>query len=173
MPIIKNGQWAEDTWIHLSDEDALPASGAVSVSLTRFQCERAALLGRGAPLGLRLRSEERAHMIGKDAENFALIAIEFPIFRDGRGFSSARLLRERYGYRGEIRAFGHILPDQVLFLMRCGVNSIEVKPQAKLQPFSDAAHEFSVAYQNPRSGRDIAPPLRLRSHVGALAQAAE
>ena len=173
MPVIRNGQWSEDPCTAIADADAVPANGAVIVSLKRFHAEREALIARKAPLGLRLKSDERAHAIGADAQRFALIVVELPVFRDGRAFSTARLLRERYGYTGEIRASGHILPDQVLFLARCGVNAFEVKPDTRLQPFSDAFREYSVSYQNPRSGHGIAPSLRLRSPAFGLAQAAE
>lgn len=173
MPIIKNGQWSEDRWTHLADTDALPASGAVTVSLKRFKAERDALLARKAPIGVRLKSEELAKEIGADAKRLALVVVELPFFKDGRAFSTARLLRERYGYEGEIRATGHILPDQAFFLARCGVNTIEVKPQTRLEPFADAFKEFSVGYQSPRSSQGTAPRLRLRASAAPLRQAAE
>ncbi|MFZ1988683.1 MAG: DUF934 domain-containing protein [Alphaproteobacteria bacterium] len=173
MPIIKNGQWAENPWTNLADEDAVPANGAVIVSLKRFKAEREALLERRSPLGVRLKSEELAKEISADASHFALIVVELPYFKDGRAFSTARLLRERYGYKGEIRATGHILPDQAFFLARCGVNSIEVKPQTRLEPFADAFREYTVGYQSPRSARGTAPRLRLRPSAFAQAQAAE
>jgi uncharacterized protein (DUF934 family) len=175
MPVIRNGQWTDDHWTHLADESAVPVDGGVTVSLARFAAERDALLARKAPLGVRLKSEDRGHTIGPDARHFALIVLELPVYRDGRAFSVARLLRERYGYTGEIRATGHILPDQALFLARCGVDSIEVKPHTRLEPFAHALREFTVGYQNPRAGNDIAPVLRMRSSapVFALAQAAE
>jgi uncharacterized protein (DUF934 family) len=173
MPIIKNGQWSEDPWTHLSDEDTVPANGSVTVSLKRYKTERDALLQRRAALGVRLKSEELAKEIGADANGFNLIVVEMPYFKDGRAFSTARLLRERYGYKGEIRARGHILPDQAFFLARCGVNSIEVKPQTRPEPFAEAFREFSVGYQNPRSARGTAPKLRSRPGMFAPAQAAE
>ena len=173
MPIIKNGQWAENPWTNLADEDAVPATGAVIVSLKRFHAEHQALESRLAPIGLRLKPDEAAHHVGAIAGKFALIVVEMPYFKDGRAFSQARLLRERYGYKGEIRATGHILPDQAFFLARCGVNSIEVKPQTRLEPFADALREYSVGYQNPRSSRGTAPRLRLRPSAFAQVQAAE
>jgi uncharacterized protein (DUF934 family) len=173
MPIIKNGQWAENPWTNVTDEDPVPANGAIIVSLKRFKAERDALLMRAAPLGVRLKSEELAKEIGAEANRLALIVVELPYFKDGRAFSTARLLRERYGYKGEIRANGHILPDQVFFLARCGVTSIEVKPQTRLEPFAEAFREFSVGYQNPRSSRGTAPGLRLRPSAFAQALAAE
>jgi uncharacterized protein (DUF934 family) len=144
----------------------------VSVSLKRFQSERAPLTARQAPLGLRLKSDERASTIGHDAELFDLIVVDLPVFRDGRAFSTARLLRERYHYKGEIRASGHILPDQVLFLARCGVNSFDVKGDRRLDPYLEAFREYSVSYQPLRAGLGIAPALRQRSGA-LLAQAAE
>jgi len=175
MPVIKNGHWTDDPWMHLADEGDVPPTGAVTVSLERFRNERDALLARKAPLGVRLKSEQLASEIGKDAHRLAMIVVELPVFRDGRAFSTARVLREHYGYKGEIRATGHILPDQVLFLVRCGVNTIEVKPQTRLEPFANALREISVGYQRPRSGIGIAPSLRMRASapVFSLAQAAE
>jgi len=173
MPIIRNGQWAENPWTNVADEETVPATGAIIVSLKRFKAERDQLLARHAPLGLRLKSEELAKEVGADAGRFALIVVEMPYFKDGRAFSTARLLRERFGYKGEIRASGHILPDQALFLARCGVNSIEVKPQTRLEPYAEAFKEYTVGYQDPRSSRASAPKLRLRPGVFAHLQAAE
>ena len=173
MPIIKNGQWTENPWTNLADEDAMPANGAVIVSLKRFRAERDVLLGRRGPVGVRLKSDELAKELGADASRFALIVVELPYFKDGRAFSTARLLRERYGYKGEIRASGHILPDQAFFLARCGVNSLEVKPQTRLEPFANAFRDYSVGYQDPRSSRGTAPSLRFRPSAYAQAQAAE
>jgi uncharacterized protein (DUF934 family) len=173
MPVIRNGQWSDDAWAHLDDDAELPATGAITVSLKRFHAEREVLTARSAPIGLRLTPEDRAHHVGNIAKHFALIVVEMPVFRDGRAFSQARLLRERYGYTGEIRAVGHVLPDQALFLARCGVNTIEVKPQTRLGPFAEALNEYSVGYQGSRAGKGVAPQLRTRPRAPALAQAAE
>ena len=88
----------EDRFMKLTDEEALPASGSVLVSLGRFQAERDALLARDGELGVWLASDESPSSIAGDLDGIALVALDFPVFSDGRAFSSARLLRERYGY---------------------------------------------------------------------------
>ena len=94
MPLIKNNVFIESSFVHVSDEEALP-EGAVVVSLKRFQAERDALMMRNAPLGVRIASDQVPESLGADVHHFALIELEFPKFRDGRGYSSARTLRER------------------------------------------------------------------------------
>ena len=152
MPIIRNGQWSEDGWAALADEDALPVGGAITVSLKRFQAERSAAGAQG-PFGCQPQVGRARAAISADRQGSC------DDRRGNAGVSgwprvlTARLLRERYGYTGEIRAGGHILPDQVLFLARCGVNSFDIKPERRLEPFAEALREYSVGYQSPRSAR--------------------
>lgn len=93
----------------------------------------------------------------------ALAVIQFPAFRDGRGFSLARALRERHGFAGEIRACGHILPDQYVLLARCGVDTIELPASTKLAPCRAALQQFDVAYQ--AAALEDAPISPLRRHL--------
>ena len=153
MPLIKNGRLADDPWTALADDAALPPTGPVIVSLTRFRAGRDALLARGAPLGVRLKSSELAAEIGADAPRLDLVAIEFPVFRDGRGYSTARLLRERYGYRGELRAVGNVLRDQLLFMHRCGFDAFEIADTHAVEAWQRALAEFSVFFQPTGDGR--------------------
>jgi uncharacterized protein (DUF934 family) len=163
MPLIKQGRVAEDTWTALADDAALPADGPVIVSLDRFRLEREALLERREPLGVRLHSNQLAREIGADARDLAHIAIEFPSFRDGRAYSTARVLRERYGFTGELRAVGDVLRDQFLFMHRCGFDAFEVANDAAAD-WRKAMAEFSVFYQAASDGRVPARVLRgLRS----------
>ncbi len=92
--------------------------------------------------------------------HLALIALVFPKFRDGRAYSQARLLRERYSYRGELRATGDVLRDQFQFLLRAGFDSFEVKKPADARVFAEAAARYSVFYQPSADGR--VPALRRR-----------
>lgn len=158
MALIKNGRLADDPWTALADDAALPPTGPVIVSLGRFRAERDRLLSRGAPLGVRLKSSELAAEIGADASRLDLVAIEFPTFRDGRGYSTARLLRERWGFAGELRAVGNVLRDQLLFLDRCGFDAFEVENADAAEAWRNALAEFTVFYQ---PATDARVPARL------------
>ena len=100
MPLIKDSELVPDPWVTLPDEESLPEGASVIVRLERWQAERETLIKRNAPLGLRLRSDQPPKDIAQDVERFQVIALEFPRFGDGRAYSYARLLRERYGFRG-------------------------------------------------------------------------
>jgi len=151
MPLIKDGTFAHDIFTSLADGDAL-SEGAIIVSLSRFLAEREALLARRAPLGVRLASHEIPEPLGSDVHRLAVVALSFPKFRDGRGYSSARVLRDRLGYRGEVRAVGEVLRDQWLFMQRCGVDAFEVREGTQLQAFHAALGEQSVFYQRASDG---------------------
>ncbi|MEI8393535.1 MAG: DUF934 domain-containing protein [Rhodospirillaceae bacterium] len=145
--LLKNGQPIPDSWIALDDTEAAVPDGPVIISLERWTRDRAALAGRNAPLGIRLKSHQLAPAIAADLGRFELVMLEFPKFRDGRHFSTARELRERYRYTGEIRATGHVIPDQYLFMTRVGFSSVEVPDGANLESWRLALNEVSVAYQ--------------------------
>jgi uncharacterized protein (DUF934 family) len=151
MPLIKNGHFVDNSYTHVADDEALP-QGAIVVSLKRWQSEREALAARNAPLGVRLTSDQSPETLGADVTHFALIELEFPKFRDGRGYSWARILRQRLGFTGEIRAVGDVLRDQWLFMSRCGVDAFEVRPGTRLEDFRAALAEQTVFYQ-PASDR--------------------
>ena len=124
-PIWRDGGFHADAWVAAADSVALPD---VPVILTKAQwlAQREGLQDRRAPLGLRLEPGESIDGIATDLERFALIALSFPKFSDGRAFSTARLLREKHGYRGELRAVGNVLADQIPFMRRVGFDSYEV-----------------------------------------------
>lgn len=160
MSLIKNGRAVDDPWIALDDDAPLPATGPVIVSLTRLRAQREALLSRRAPLGVRLKSSELATEVGADAAALELIAIEFPTFRDGRGYSTARLLRERWGFAGELRAVGNVLRDQILFMHRCGFDAFEMADPNASETWRKAMGEFTAFYQGATDDR--VPVTRLR-----------
>ena len=162
MPLIKDGRVVEDTWLRLED-DAQPEPGtAVIVSLERWQAERETLAGRNAPLGLWLKSDQSPAGVAEDLGHFDLVALEFPKFNDGRAFSYGRLLRERYGFTGEVRAVGEVLQDQLLFMHRCGFNAFAVAADDALDRWAAAVGEISVWYQPTADGRPFALSLRER-----------
>ena len=160
MPLIKDGRVVPDPWIAVGDEEALPGTGAVIVTLTRYRAETEALLAREAPLGVRMKSSELAHEIGADAAQLRLIALEFQTFRDGRPYSTARLLRQRWGFVGELRAVGDVLRDQFLFMQRCGFDAFEVADEKAVEGWRKAIAEFTVFYQAAADERLPARALR-------------
>ena len=171
MPLIKDGEVIEDRFARIGDDEALPTDGTPAlVSLARWNAERSALEGHNGELGLLLTTADSVRTIDGDLSQFSMIAIEVPTFKDGRVFSSARLLRERFGYDGEVRAFGHVLPDQALYLARCGVSEIGFEDEVRLGAFKDAFRELTVAFQPSRA--TTIPPLRERLSA-EYAQAAE
>jgi uncharacterized protein (DUF934 family) len=168
MPqLLKDGQPIADPWTAIDDAAESLPDGPVLVSLERWRRDRPALLDRPGGLGVRLLSHHSADDLAEDLERFELIAVDFPKFRDGRGFSTARELRERYGYRGEIRAVGHALPDQAQFLIRTGFTTIELPDGANLAAWQTGLNEISVAYQITPGVEAPLGGLRLRpNHTG-------
>lgn len=160
MPLIKGGVLADDDWAQVGDDESLPADRPAIVSLKRWQTERESLRRRNVPIGVRLQSSEPAKEIAADVDRLELIAVEFPTFRDGRGFSTARLLRERYGFKGELRATGNVFRDQFLFMHRCGFDAYEVADLREAEAFAAALASYSVVYQRTGDGRAPAAALR-------------
>ena len=160
MALVKAGQLIDDAFTYVADDAALPPSGAVIVGLERWQSAREDLLRRDDPVGVRLRSEEPPELIGDGLEKLAVVALEFPAFRDGRAYSYARLLREKYGYQGELRAVGDVLLEQLHFMVRTGFDAFEIESDDPLGDFRVAAEDFSVWYQPTADGRRTAIELR-------------
>ena len=160
MALIKNGVLVEDHWLFLDLNDPLPTKGDIVLPLERWLGEKSAGSSWPGQLGLWLDAGEATDDIGADVDRFALIALAFPKFNDGRAFSTARLLRERYGFRGELRAIGHVLTDQYLFMVRCGFDAFEVDNGTNLNEWSQALDEISVFYQP--AGDEQVPTYRLR-----------
>ena len=147
MPLLKNGKLIDDPWVHIPDEVAIPASGPVIVGLKRWRDEHKSLLKRKDPVGVRLQSDHTAGDVADDLEHLGVVAFAFPVFRDGRAYTNARRLRERHGYRGEIRAIGNVLRDQYLFMLRCGFDALEVKEGETVEDWQRATGAITVFYQ--------------------------
>jgi len=162
MALIKNNAIVEDPYIDATTTETLPPSGPVIVTLAQWQAARDALLARGAPLGIRLHSDQSPELIADDVRHFALVALEFPKFRDGRAYSYARLLRERYGFKGELRAVGDVLMEQLFFMLRTGFDAFELAGTDPLAQYRTALADFSVWYQPTGDGRPTAMQLRHR-----------
>ncbi len=166
MPLIKEGARAEDGWQSIADEDEL-RDGPIIVTLERWQSERDSLLARNTPLGLRLRSDQSPALVAEDLDRLALVALEFPKFNDGRAYSYARLLRERYSFQGEVRAVGGVFRDQFLLMQRCGFDAFEVAKEAEVEAWEKAIAQISVTYQPGADARR--PALALRRSRPAVA----
>jgi uncharacterized protein (DUF934 family) len=147
MRLIKDQAIVDDSWLNVPDGQALPQNGDVIVSLTRWRETKTELQARKGKLGLRLKSDEEPEAIAADIEHFALIAVEFPKFTDGRGYTTGRLLRDRFGFKGELRAVGHVLRDQMFYMWRCGFNAFELPEGKSLEDALTAYKDFSVTYQ--------------------------
>lgn len=166
MQLIRNGVFAEDSFVTVADEDALPDGPAV-VSLERWQAERETLRARNTPIGVRLKSGQEPSVIVDDLDKLALVALEFPAYRNGRAYSYARLLRERYGYKGEVRAVGNVLRDQFHFMVRCGFDALEVADNITPEIWAESVGAFSYSYQPATDGRE--PVLSLRQRLAQRA----
>ena len=152
--IILDGVVVDNTVIHVDDEQALP-EGDITVSLPRWQQQRDELLERGR-CGVRLAGSDDVGQLAADVSALPLIAIEFPAFTDGRGYTHARLLRDRHGFRGQLRAVGDIGQDQLFPLQRCGFNAFELNADVDAEAALDGLDDFTVNYQ---PAADVALPL--------------
>lgn len=162
MTLLRDGRPVEERYIDARGLDELPDSGALIVSLAQWQAHRPALLGRPDPVGVRLRSDEHPQALAGDLPRLAVIALEFPKFRDGRAYTYARLLRERFGYRGEIRAVGDVLQEQLLYMQRCGFDVFELPDDRALPAWQAVTGDHTVWYQATGDGRTPARLLRSR-----------
>lgn len=165
MQIIKDGALVEDAWVHAPDGQPLPADADAIVTLDRYVAERAALTQRGRKNGVRLRSDQEAQLVVPYLAELSVIAIEFPVFKDGRGYTTARLLRDRFSYKGQLRAVGDVLRDQLLSMQRCGFDAYELKAGKDTQGALEAFRELGVRYQG--TAADPRPLYRRRADVAA------
>jgi len=163
MPLLKNGAIVADDWAALGEDGTPSPEGNVIVTLEQWQAARARLRGHNGRLGLKLKSDQSPALVADDLQHFDLIALEFPRFGDGRAYSYARLLRERYGFSGELRAVGSVLRDQYLAMLRCGFDAFEVKDEKAGEGFREAADEIAFTYQ---------PTGRQRASIGVLGRVA-
>jgi uncharacterized protein (DUF934 family) len=162
MPLVRNGKISQDEFVRLADDAALPETGAVLVSAARFRENPQALLRRGGKLGVIWPNNRDVEDLVPYLDRLALVALVFPIFRDGRAYSQARLLRERYFFRGELRATGQVLRDQFVFMLRAGFDALEVKKPADAEAYAQTVKRYSVFYQPTGDGRMAAPFRRLQ-----------
>jgi uncharacterized protein (DUF934 family) len=146
------------------EEEAVPPSGPVVVSLAQWRAKRYELVLRRDPVGIWLQPDDDPEQIATDLPRFALIAVHFPKFADGRGYSTAVLLRTRHGYRGELRAIGDVGRDQLYLLRRCGFDSFALAAHRDPEAAVASLNDFSLRYQG--SVDDPLPLFRKRERAG-------
>jgi uncharacterized protein (DUF934 family) len=156
--MIKDRNVVSDPWqrLELNADGSfppVPAAGDIIVPLAIWREQRAHLLVRPGRLGVWLDSNEDPGAIADDLRLFGVVAVNFPKFGDGRGFSTARLLRERYGWKGELRAVGDIFRDQLFFLSGCGFNAFALRegedPQEALAAFGVFSESYQASVERP------------------------
>jgi uncharacterized protein (DUF934 family) len=162
MPLVKGGKITDDIFIHVADGTELPAEGSVLVSAPRFLDDPEALFVRSGKVGVIWPNNRDVEDVVPYLERLAVVALVFPTFRDGRAYSQARLLRERFLYRGELRATGQVLRDQFVFMLRAGFDAFEVKKQADAEAFAQTVQRYSVFYQPTGDGRITALHRRMQ-----------
>jgi uncharacterized protein (DUF934 family) len=160
MPLIKNGTVIADPYVTVSDDSALPDSAPVIVSAARLLADSAGILQRNAPVGVIWPNNKNVGDLVPFLDRLAVVALVFPSFRDGRAYSQARLLRERYGFRRELRATGQVLRDQFVFLVRAGFDALDVTKPGDADAFAQALRRYTVFYQPTGEGRIPASRLR-------------
>jgi uncharacterized protein (DUF934 family) len=150
--LIKDRRIAKDSWQLLEcgpsgELPEVPPSGDTIVPLASWLQRREDLLAYPGRLGVRLDANERPEAIAGDLARLSVIAVNFPKFGDGRGYSIARLLRERYGYKGELRAIGDVLHDHLHFMEQCGFDAFALREDQDTGKALGAFDDFSDGYQ--------------------------
>jgi len=154
MLIDRNGH-VPDAWVRLSADTAdMSVDVPMLMPLAEWRANRDRWLARAPRLGVLLGPADDPAEIASDFGALSLIAVDFPSFTDGRGYSTARLLRERYGWRGELRAVGEVLRDQLFLLARCGFDTFAL---ADGQPMDEAVAAFSDFSETYQSAVDRGP----------------
>ena len=160
MRLVKSGQVVEDTYIRVADDAQIPDDRPVIIPAARLLADAEAILRRAAPTGVLWPNNRKVAELAAYLDRLALVALDFPKFRDGRAYSQARLLRETYGFRGELRATGDVLRDQFIFLLRAGFDAFEVKKDADAAAFAGEIARHTVFYQPTGDGRVAASRTR-------------
>jgi uncharacterized protein (DUF934 family) len=162
MPLVKQGRITTDLFVHVAEGAELPGDGAILVTAARFLEDPEALLKRAGKVGVIWPNNRDLDDLVPYLDRIAAVALVFPSFRDGRAYSQARLLRERHGYDGELRATGQVLRDQFVFMSRAGFDAFEVRKDADADAFTATMKRYSVFYQPTGDGRVTALHRRMQ-----------
>jgi uncharacterized protein (DUF934 family) len=163
MPLVKGGKITTDAFVAVTDDAPLPDDGAVMITAARFLADPEGVLRRAGKVGVIWPNSRDVDDLLPHLDRLAAVALVFPTFRDGRAYSQARLLRERYLYRGELRATGQVLRDQFVFMLRAGFDAFDVRKQSDAEAFAQTVQRYSVFYQPTGDGRITALHRRMQS----------
>ena len=148
MPqVLKDNRLIDDSWTLLTEDSESLPSGDILLSYSQWQTFSDQLDSHDGSVGVIIEGNADIEDIIEPLLKLPLIAINFPKFADGRAFSSARLIRERYEYTGEIRAVGGFIRDQLYYLSRCGFNAFKFDDSVDLTEYAKSLQDFSEAYQ--------------------------
>lgn len=167
MQLVKHGEVVADEFMRVADDATMDDGVAALVSADRLVAEADALLSRKAATGVIWPNHRDLDALAPYLDRLAAVALVFPTFRDGRAYSQARLLRERFTYRGELRATGQVLRDQFVFMLRAGFDAFEVLKQSDADAFAATAQRYSVFYQPTGDGRVTALHRRMQERTAA------
>ncbi|MBN9581855.1 MAG: DUF934 domain-containing protein [Afipia sp.] len=161
MPLVRGNAIVADDYVSVADDAPLPAAGAVLVTAARFLADPDAVLSRPGGAGVIWPNDRDIDALVPYLHRLKAVALLFPVFRDGRAYTQARLLRERYRFQGELRATGQVLRDQFVFMLRAGFDAFDVRKQSDAAAFAGVAQRYSVFYQPTGDGRVTAFRRRL------------
>jgi len=153
-PIWRGAAFYTDAWAKPADGEPLPDSPVI-LSKKRWLAERDRLTGRNAPLGLQIEPGEAIDDLAADLGRFALIALSFPKFADGRAFSTARLLRDKHGFIGELRAVGNVLSDQIPYMRRVGFDTYAVTHGPTRRALAEGRIPEVTLYYQPSTAEEV------------------
>lgn len=162
MRVIKNKRVVNDDWqlIRELDDSAAIPEGNVILPFAYWQANRDALLKTNSEHAVWIDGSVETEVLLEDLKHFALIGLDFPAFKDGRSYSHARLLRDRYAYKGDLRAIGDVLQDQLFYMQRCGFDSFEVREDKDAEEALKGLEDFTICYQ--AAADDAVPIYKLR-----------
>lgn len=153
-----------DPWVLLADGEAPTVGAHVIVPFARFKVEHNELLAKAAAVGVAIGGADVVEELAPWVARLQLVLLQFGVFKDGRLFTSARLLRERFGFRGDLRATGDFIPDQAVFLLRSGVTSLEVGEAFPVETLARVVRAYSVRYQRALDPQPVIIDQRLQGN---------
>jgi len=160
MQLVKGCRMVDDRFVHVLDDVPVPEGVPVVVPAARLIADAQELVLRQAPTGVIWPNDRRIAELAPYLDWLALVALVFPTFKDGRAYSQARILREQFGFTGELRATGNVLRDQFVFMLRAGFDAFEVTKEADAEAFAETVRRYSIFYQPTGDGRTTALKAR-------------